>query len=90
MNRCDSGTDSKVWMEEGDADFMICRIMDELLAPDITGAFFVCNTKVRYVPNCGFMLAKDENAHKNHASKDTHSSGFLNSQRRRKTNNSRK
>jgi hypothetical protein len=78
-------------MEEGYADLMICRIMDELLAPDICRSFFVvCNTKVRYVPNCGFMLAKDENAHKNHASKDTHSSGFLNSQRRRKTNNSRK
>ena len=50
MNRCDSGTDSKVWMEEGDADFMICRIMDELLAPDITGAFFIVYSKSRIYP----------------------------------------
>ena len=60
MNRCDSGTDSKVWMEEGDADFMICRIMDELLAPDITGAFLLYIAKAGYIPNCGFVLWADE------------------------------
>jgi hypothetical protein len=37
-------------MEEGDADFMICRIMDELLAPDITGAFFIVYSKSRIYP----------------------------------------